>query len=575
MTAPNPRLRDWRSTAKTVFDCEKSPASGDQGMVVTNHPLATAAGTEMLAAGGNAVDAAIAALFTLSVVEPMMVGIFGGGVAHIRMKDGDHVVLDGLSAAPLAASADTFQTIADSGPDYMKVAGRETEIGPKAVATPGNLRGWCDALESFGTLPLDHVMAPAIRHAEQGFAVTPYLANCIAEAAAELAQDPEIARHLLPGRMPLVAGQRLVMADYARTLRAIAQDGPEVFYDGPLGQAVTDHMARVGGLITADDLAAVRTVRRAPIRGSYRGYTLYGPPPPSAGGVHVVQMLNILEGYDIGAMGYGSAEATHLLGEVLKIAFADRAAATADPAFVDVPVAQLIAKDYAAQRRGMIDLDRTQDWQAGVAPALPGESANTTHVSVADAAGNIVATTQTINGLFGARFMIPGTGIIPNNYMCLFDPHPGHALSIAPGKRVTTSMAPTIVMRGDAPAFAIGLPGGLRIFGSVMQALVNLIDHGMTLQEAVEAPRLWTQGQEIEVEEGYGDACRDALRSRGWQVLNVPHVGGGMAGIEFGPQGSKTGAACWRADGTAMAMGGGYARAGTRFWPDAPKPQPS
>ena len=575
MIAPDPRLRDWRSTAQTVFDCEKSPAHGDQGMVVTNHPLATAAGSEMLAAGGNAVDAAIAALFTLSVVEPMMVGIFGGGVAHIRMTGGTHVVLDGLSAAPLAASPDAFRPIADKGPNYMQVAGRETEIGPKAVATPGNLRGWCDALDSYGSLPLDHVMAPAIRHAEQGFAVTPYLANCIAEAAAELALDPEIARHLLPGGVPLCAGQKLVMTDYAKTLRAIAKDGPDVFYLGRLGQAVTDHMARAGGLITAEDLAAVQTMTRAPMMGSYRGYSIFGPPPPSAGGVHVVQMLNILEGYDIGAMGFGSPEATHLLGEVLKIAFADRAAATADPAFVDVPVEQLIAKEYATQRRELIDMDRTQDWQAGVSPRIPAESANTTHVSVADAAGNIVATTQTINGLFGARFMIPGTGIIPNNYMCLFDPHPGHALSMAPGKRVTTSMAPTIVMHGDAPAFAIGLPGGLRIFGSVLQALVNLIDHGMTLQEAVEAPRLWTQGQEIEVEDGYGGACQDALRAKGWQVLSVPHVGGGMAGIGFGPLGGKTGAACWRADGTVMALGGGYARAGTRFWPDVPKPVPS
>ncbi len=279
-------------------------------------------------------------------------------------------------------------------------------------------------------------------------------------------------------------------------------------------------------------------------------------------------MLNILEGYDIGAMGFGSDEALHLLGEVLKIAFADRAAATADPAFVKVPVDLLTSKDYAAERRARIDMNSTQDWKAGV-PSM--ESANTTHVSTADAEGNIVATTQTINGLFGARFMIPGTGIIPNNYMCLFDPHPGHALSVAPGKRVTTSMAPTIVLQGDRPVFALGVPGGLRIFGTVMQALINLIDHGMTLQEAVEAPRLWTQGQEIEIEEDYGPLSRDLSQTKGWAALRVPHVGGGMAAIEFGHGGAKTGAACWRADGTVMGIGGGCARAGTKFWPDAPK----
>lgn len=568
MSQPSADLTDWRRLSPASFSCEKTPISSDQGMIVTNHPLASAAGAEMLAAGGNAVDAAIAALFTLTVVEPMMVGIFGGGVAHIRMKDGEHVVLDGLSAAPLAATPDLYDPLSDVPPTYMQVTGRANEIGARAVATPGALRGWCDALQRYGTLPLAHVMAPAIRHAEQGFAVTPYLANCIAEAAQDLALDPEIARHLLPEGRPLQAGARLVMTDYARTLATIAAQGPDAFYKGALAEAIADHMADAGGLITRDDLAAVETVARAPVEGQYRGHRIFGPPPPSAGGVHVIQMLNILEGFDIGAMGFGSPEASHLLGEVLKIAFADRAAATADPAFVTVPVEKLTSKDYAKARRGLIDMEKTGTYQAGVVSA---ESANTTHVSVTDAAGNIVSTTQTINGLFGARFMIPGTGIIPNNYMCLFDPHPGHALSIAPGKRVTTSMAPTIVMQGDRPVLAIGLPGGLRIFGCVMQALVNLIDHKMTLQEAVEAPRLWTQGQEIEVEEGYGAACIEGLRAKGWQVLAVPHVGGGMAAIALDATGRKTGAACWRADGTVIGLGGGHARAGTRFWPDAPK----
>ena len=560
-----PRYRDWRSTAQTVFECEKAPAQGKDGMVVANHPLASAAGIEMLAAGGNAVDAAIAALFTLTVVEPMMVGIFGGGVAHIRMKDGAHVVLDGLSAAPIAAQPDIFRPISDTPARYMEVEDRENELGPRAIATPGSLRGWCDAQERFGTLPLESVMEPAIRHARRGFAVTPYLAACIAEAADDLARDPEMKRLFLPDGQPVTAGAHLVMTDYAATLDGIAKQGADYFYRGALGRHITDHMARVGGLITMDDLAAVRTVERAPVQGTYRGYRVYGPPPPSAGGVHVVQMLNILEGYDIGQMGFGSVDAMHVLGEALKIAFADRAAATADPAFVDVPVERLTSKAYADERRARIDMASTRNWAAGVKTT---ESANTTHVSVSDKHGNIVSSTQTINGLFGARFMIPGTGIIPNNYMCLFDPHPGHALSIVPGKRVTTSMAPTIVLRDGEPAFALGLPGGLRIFGSAMQSLVNLIDHGMTLQEAVEAPRLWTQGQELEVEEGYGSF--DALKARGWSVLPVPHVGGGMTAIEFGQ--GVTGAACWRADGIAAGLGGGNARTGTKFWPGAPAP---
>lgn len=570
MTMLNDRRRDWRANAAAPFECEKSPANGASGMVVTNHPLASAAGAEMLAAGGNAVDAAIAALFTLTVVEPMMVGIFGGGVAHIRMAEGAHVVLDGLSAAPLRAKPDMYRPISDSPPLYMEVEGRENTIGPKAVATPGTLRGWCDALARFGRLPLADVMEPAIRHARRGFTVTPYLAACIDEAAPELALDPAMARLFLRDGAAIAAGTRLVMGDYAETLSGIAANGPELLYGGELGRIIAEHMANAGGLIGLDDLAAVRTVERQPVEGGYRGYQVFGPPPPSAGGVHVIQMLNILEGHDIAAMGFGSADAIHLLGEALKIAFADRAAATADPAFVNVPVARLISKDYADERRSGIDMGATRDWRAGVRPM---ESANTTHVSVADADGNIVASTQTINGLFGARFIFPGTGIIPNNYMCLFDPHPGHALSVAPGKRVTTSMAPTIVTRDGAPAFALGLPGGLRIFGSAMQALVNLIDHGMSLQEAVEAPRLWTQGQELELEDGFSEtATRLELERRGWKILPVPHVGGGMCAIEFGAGGASEGASCWRADGVAASLGGGYARAGTRFWPGAPAP---
>jgi gamma-glutamyltranspeptidase/glutathione hydrolase len=278
--------------------------------------------------------------------------------------------------------------------------------------------------------------------------------------------------------------------------------------------------------------------------------------------VHVVQMLNILEGYDIGALGFGSAETVHLLAEVLKIAFADRAVATADPAFVRPPVARLIAKDYAAERRARLDPARAQDWAAGVAAA---ESANTTHVTVADAQGNVVATTQTINALFGARIAVPGTGMIANNYMFNFDPHPGHALSIAPAKRVFTSMAPMMAVRAGRVAYALGLPGGLRIFGSAMQALMNLIDHAMSPQEAVEAPRVWTQGHALEVEPAIPDAVVAALAARGHDVRRVPRIAGGMSAIAFGADGMMTGAACWRADGTPVGIGGGLARAGVRF----------
>jgi gamma-glutamyltranspeptidase/glutathione hydrolase len=555
---------DWRSRAGSRFTTEKRPATGTRGMVVTNHPLASAAGAEMLAAGGNAVDGAIAALFTLTVVEPMMVGILGGGMAHLRLPDGRHTVIDGLSTAPAAARADMFTPAEPPNAMNFEATGRANIIGPLSVAVPGNLRAWCETLARFGSLPLADVMAPAIRHAACGFAVTPYLAECINEAAHDLARDPAIAALLLPGGAPIKPGARLIQADYAETLSLIAREGPSVL-KGALGSAIGDGIRKVGGIVSAADIADFATIERAPLRGPYRGYEVLLPPPPASSGVHVLQMLNILEGFDLRGMGFGSADTLHLLAEALKIAFADRAAATADPAFVDVPVARLISRAYGDERRAAVDMARAQAWGPGVGP---GEGANTTHVTVADDQGNIVCSTQTINSLFGARFLVPGTGLIPNNYMALFDPRPGKALSVAPGKRITTSQAPLIALRDGKPAYALGMPGGLRIFGSVMQGFLNLVDHGMSLQEAVEATRLWTQGAAVEVEPDFDAAVLEALAKRGHHVAPMPHVGGGMNTIAFNADGSMEGAACWRADGTAIGLGGGLARAGVRFWPD-------
>lgn len=544
------------------FACEKQPATGSRGMVVTNHPLGSAAGSELLLAGGNAIDAAVAALFALSVVEPMMVGVLGGGLMHLRLASGEHLVLDGISTAPARAHAAMYEPVSDVLPDYQETAGRTNLVGSLAVAVPSALAAWCEALSRYGTKPLAQVMAPAIRLAEDGFTTTPYLRECVADTAADLAHDAELAALLLPGGEPIQAGARLQRADYAASLRLIAAEGPEALYGGRLGQALADFMRATGGLIDEQDLAGVRTLTRAPIRSTYRGYEIVGPPPPSSAGVHIAQMLAILEGFDIGQLGFATPDGAHLLAEVLKIAFADRAVATADPAFVEVPVERLISHAYAAERRAAITLDHAQDWTPGVALK---ESADTTHVTVADHAGNVVAATQTINGLFGARIAVPGTGMICNNYMYNFDPHPGHALSIAPGKRVFTSMAPTIALRDGRLAFALGLPGGLRIFGSAMQALVNLIDHRMTLQQAVEAPRVWTQGHLLELEPAIPDATADALAARGHRIARVPRIAGGMNAIAWAPDGTMTGAACWRADGTPIGLGGGLARPGVRF----------
>ena len=569
----------------TTFVCEKRPAVGSRGMVVTNHPLASAAGAEMLLGGGNAIDAAVAALLALTVVEPMMVGVLGGGIAHIRLAGGRHVVIDALSTAPAAAHGAMYEAVSDELPRYRETVGRANAVGSLAVAVPGALAGWCRALDDFGTLSIADVTAPAIRLAERGFTATPYLADCVSDCAPDLARDAGLAALFLPEGVPIRAGARIVQPEYARTLRIIARDGPGALYGGTLGDALADTLSRAGGLVRREDLEAYRVIEREPIRGTYRGFEVLGPPPPASSGVHVVQMLNLLEGFDVRGMGFGSPRVVHLLAEVMKIAFADRAVATADPDFVDVPVERLADKGYADERRRLIDPARARRWEPGVhperstsAPAGPtargsapgraasgGESSCTTHVTIADAEGNVVATTQTVNGVFGACLQVPGTGMIANNYMFNFDPHPGRALSVEPGKRVFTSMAPMMVRRGGRLIHALGLPGGLRIFPSALQALVNLLDHGMTLQEAVEAPRIWTEGGVVEMEEAFPDEVASDLARRGHEIARMRRIGGGMNAIAFGDDGRLTGAACWRADGTPVGIAGGLARAGVRF----------
>ena len=553
---------DWRDRTGTVFKCLKQPAHGSRGMVVSNHPLASAAGAEMLAAGGNAIDAAIATLFTLTVVEPMMVGIIGGGMAHIRTADCCHRFIDGQSTVPLSVRPDTYRSKPGSPHDVFDTVGDENLVGPKAVATPGSLKAWCETLRRFGTMSLADVMQPAIRHASRGFLATPYLHECIADGAKDMLKDKPISAIFLPDGEPLKAGERVVQSEYAETLATIATHGESALYEGPLGDILVDYMKAHGGFIGKQDLAACKTIERLPVRADYRDWEILGPPPPAASGVHIAQMLNILEGYDIARSAFGTAETIHLLAEVLKIAFADRAAASGDPDYIDVPVERLTSKAYAVERRRAIDAGRAQRWGAGVTQL---EGAHTTNVTAADCFGNVVATTQTINNLFGAKILIPGLGTIPNNYMNLFDPRPGHALSVEPGKRVTTSMSPMMALFDGKLVYALGLPGGKRIFPSAMQALINLIDHGMSLQEAVEAPRIWTEGNALEVEPAIPESVRNKLQAMGHTVAEMATVGGGMNAIQFHDDGTLSGAACWRADGTPIGIGGGLAAAGVRF----------
>lgn len=554
---------NWQNQAGCQFDTEKVSATGSTGMVVTNHPLGSAAGAEMLAGGGNAIDAAIASLFALTVVEPMMVGIFGAGMSTIRLAGGEHRFINNYSIAPASATPDMYRTLSDTWPDYQTVVGNANEIGVTSTGVPGSLKGWAETLEKWGSLSLADVMAPAIRYADQGYRATRYLCEIVNKFATELILYPETAKTWLPDGMPLSPGDLVIQKDYAASLRAIAKEGPDVLYGGALGRTITDYIQEEGGFVTLADLENYRTMPADVVRGSYRGFDIIGPPPPTAGGVHVIEMLNILEGFDVGGLGFGTADGIHLLAEVIKIGFEDRRNHMGDPAFVDVPVDRLISKSHADTWRSQIDAGRAR----GVNTAYRSsnrESNSTTHLAAADDDGNLIAATHTIHSAFGSKVTVPGTGILLNNTMQIFDPHPGMANSIAPGKRVTSSMSPIIVEKDGKPVFCVGLVGGMRIFPSALQAIVNIIDHGMTAQEAVEAPRIWTLGEELEVEPVFEEDVLGELESRGHRISRQVVIGAGMGMIAF--EGSAmTGASCWRADGTPVGIGGGMARPGLRF----------
>ena len=552
----------WRKLAGSPFKTYKKDAVASGGMVATNHPLGSAAGLEMLAMGGNAMDAAVASVFALSVVEPMMVGIFGAGfINYYDASSGEFVNIDNYSVAPAAATPDMYETISDTWPDYMETANRENLVGYKSVGVPGALMGWCYAEEKYGRLGLDAVVQPAIRYAKRGFAVSRYLADIIKLNQDDLAMFPASADVFLPGGSPPSVGQTIVRADYAKTLEAVAADGPDALYKGSIGEMVVADMSANDGIITGEDFKNYRIHRRQPVRGAYRGCEIVSVAPTSSGGTAIIEILNILEGFDVASLGFGTAAGAHLLAESMKIAFADRFEYLGDPAFVEVPVGALTDKNYAAVRRREIDTAHAREYTYGNPSLYVGEGADTTHLTTADSDGNLVSTTQTIHAVFGSKVTTPGTGMLLNNTMNIFDPHPGSANSIAPGKRMVSSMSPTIVMKDGKPLMALGTPGATRIFPSVLQAIVNVIDHGMTLQEAVEAPRIWTQGQDLEVEPGISAEVRHALTAMGHKVEVVPRVAGGMNGVMFDhASGVIRGAACYRADGVPAGFSGGAAR---------------
>ena len=539
---------------------KKQPVYASRAVVACNHPIASSVAINMLASGGSAADAAIAAAFTLSVVEPMMIGPLGAGYIIHRDKDGEYLVIDNYSSGPARASENMYELDADKGP--LAVKDRKNDVGHLASGVPGNLKGWWHLHQTKGKLPISQVMAPAIWYAENGFPVSAYGVQSINSAKADLALYPESAAiYLRSGEAP-EPGELVINKQAAESFRLIEKSGPGAVYDGPIGEALVRDMKANGGLIDQQDLEDYDIRIREPLKGSYRGYEVVGTPPSSGGGILNQLGLNILENFDVASLGFGTAKYWHLLIEVLKIMYADRAKFLGDPEYVDVPEAGLLDKAYAQKRAKEIDLAKASSFAAG-APAGGHESANTTHLTVMTADGSTVTMTQTLNNIFGSKVTVPGTGLMLNNTMSLFDPRPGLPNSPGSKKRMLTATAASIVLKDDKPAFAIGTPGGLRIFPTVFQGMINVMDHGMNLQESVDAPRVWTSGKAVEVEPGVPMSVRNELEKMGHTIEPSARIAGGMNGVQVDPQtGLLLGAACWRADGSPVGLSGGQSASG-------------
>jgi gamma-glutamyltranspeptidase / glutathione hydrolase len=465
-------------------------------MVVTDERRASAVGIDILRTGGNAVDAAVAIGYALAVVEPCCGNIGGGGFMILHLADGRDRFIDFRETAPAAATADMYL-----GRDGKPIAA-QSRYGWRAPAMPGTVMGLDRAAREYGRLPRAELLAPAIRLARDGFVLTDAEAALLAAKVALLRHDPAAARIFLrPDGSPRAAGDRLVQRDLAVTLAAIARQGPAAFYDGQPAALVDRASRRNGGILRATDFAHYTVGEASPLSCSYHGYRLLSAPPPSSGGVTICEILAVLGGYDFAKLGFHSAASVRLMVEAMRRAYRDRNADLGDPAFVDNPLARLLSPEHAAALRTEIK----RGGVAATAPAAANEKPETTHYSVVDAAGNAVAVTYTLNGYFGAGVIAPGTGFFLNNEMDDFTVKPGTANlyglvqgeknAIAPGKRPLSSMAPTIVEKDDKVFLVLGSPGGSRIITTVLETIMNIVDHRMLPQEAVDAPRLHFQGQ--------------------------------------------------------------------------------
>ena len=541
-------------------------------MVVSSQVDATRAGVSLLEAGGNAVDAAVATAFAVGVTQPFSTGIGGGGFILIRMADGRVAAIDARETAPAAATVDMYTR---EGVDE-----RASVRGPLAVGTPGLVAGLALALELYGTKSLSECLQPAIALAETGFDVSPYNVRLMEFMRRRLSPErfPETARIQFPAPGEATrAGWRLVQEDLANSLSLIAEQGPSAFYEGPIAEAIVFEMERRGGLVSAVDLANYQPVLREAVTGSYRGLTIHSFPPPSSGGVLLVQMLNILEGYDdLAARGAGSSASMHVIAEAMKLAFADRAFFLGDPDFVAMPIDTLVSKQYAAAQRARIDPPwfRRAPWNwfrgemasSVEAPGIPVEDHGTTHLSVTDRFGNAVAITKTINTPYGSGITVPGTGILLNNEMDDFAKAIGVPNSyglidtrganlVAPGKRPLSSMTPTIIEKDGKVFLVTGSPGGSRIISSTLLSILNVVDYGMNVKQAVAAPRFHHQWEpdQLVVEPAVPADVVEGLRARGHDVDVSPRNWSAVEAILVDPEsGLHYGANDPRRDGLAL-----------------------
>ncbi|MFT8243760.1 gamma-glutamyltransferase [Roseomonas sp. BN140053] len=473
-------------------------AEAERGMVVSSQRLASEAGAEMLRAGGNAVDAAVAVGYAQAVVNPCCGNIGGGGFLVLRLADGRARFINFREMAPAAATAAMYL---DAAGEVIRGASLN---GFKAAGVPGTVMGLDTALRDYGTLPRAQVMAPAIRLAREGFVLVRGDTDILDSRTEMFRAQPNVARIFLrPDGSRWRPGDRLVQADLANTLEAIARDGTSAFYAGRIPQQVEAASRAGGGILTAADFANYRVTQSEPLTCRYRDTTVLSAPPPSSGGVTMCQILQVLEGYDLRASGFNSANTVHVMVEAMRHAYLDRNTLLGDPEFVRNPVERLLSAEYAAATRARILPDRATPSREVVPGGEPHERPETTHYSVVDAAGNAVSVTYTINGSFGAGVIAGDTGFLLNNEMDDFTVKPGvpnlfglvqgERNSIAPGKRPLSSMAPTVVLRNGRPFLVLGSPGGSRIITITLQTLVNVVDHGMEPQAAVDAPRVHHQ----------------------------------------------------------------------------------